>query len=602
MKTKSLVRQFCTNNIKLILSLCFFSILTIVFTVGLPFVIKFMIDQVQAGVIAKGRYDVTGLEEYIETFNTAKNSFAILVIIFAASLVCILLFNSFRLKDSRKFGNELTKSLKHDVYSIVIHSDISELKKFDNEDIKSRIIDGSERIGNVYYGKHIVPLLYALIAAIAALAVTFSFDATAGLICLICIPVLYLAISSIEKIRQKRIAEYNNNLEKEVEIIDYSFKNIKNIKIRNGLNKEEDSYKGLVNKLHKNYDSVHTVNSMSKNFSFMLLLNLSIIIIAGLIAYTFYSLRIDNVDTTFEIGSSISVFATVTLFLYNLRDVLIIYLDKQSIDLTYEKIDELLELKQENRSESINSIDDIFSLKFTNVSYQDNTKNGLSINNVNFEIKKGEKLGILGLNNSGKSLIADLATKLIRPTSGSISINNCDLMKINTYYLRDIVTYVPQDLNLLDDTVEANIIYPFTLDEYKYNEALNKCGLKDLLFNLEDRDQTNIKKVKISDSDKQKIALANAIYKDSPIIVLEEATNKLDPISEEKIMGEFLKLKNKIIITACSHINVVVKCDKVLLVSNGQVLEYGKTDELLQNKKSFLYQMYNNVGSKKNAM
>ena len=81
MKTKSLVRQFCTNNIKLILSLCFFSILTIVFTVGLPFVIKFMIDQVQAGVIAKGRYDVTGLEEYIETFNTAKNSFVILVII-----------------------------------------------------------------------------------------------------------------------------------------------------------------------------------------------------------------------------------------------------------------------------------------------------------------------------------------------------------------------------------------------------------------------------------------------------------------------------------------------------------------------------------------
>ena len=121
MKTKSLIKQFCANNIKLILSLCFFSILTIVFTVGLPFVIKFMLDQVQDGVVAKGKYDVTGVEDYINTFNTAKNNFVILVIIFAACLVCILVFNSLRLKDSRKFGNELTKSLKHDVYSTVIH-------------------------------------------------------------------------------------------------------------------------------------------------------------------------------------------------------------------------------------------------------------------------------------------------------------------------------------------------------------------------------------------------------------------------------------------------------------------------------------------------
>ena len=201
------------------------------------------------------------------------------------------------------------------------------------------------------------------------------------------------------------------------------------------------------------------------------------------------------------------------------------------------------------------------------------------------------KLGLIGLPGSGKTTIADLITKVIRPRQGNVLINNCDINKLNTYYLRDIVTYVPQNYELLDASIEENIIYPLSLDEYKYNDSLNKCKLKDLIFSLADHDETNARKANLTAADIQKISLANAFYKDSPIVILDDATSKLDTVTEEEIMSEFFKLKNKISIVISNRINNIVECDKVLIINNGKVSEYGKTEELLANKNSAFSRM-----------
>ena len=174
-------------------------------------------------------------------------------------------------------------------------------------------------------------------------------------------------------------------------------------------------------------------------------------------------------------------------------------------------------------------------------------------------------------------------------------INNCDINKLNTYYLRDIVTYVPQNYELLDLSIEENIIYPLTLDEYKYNDALNKCKLKDLIFSLPNRDETKAREANLQASDVQKIALANAFYKDSPIMILDDSTSKLDSITEDNIMNEFYKLKNKISIVISNRITSVSKCDKILIINNGKVSEYGRVDELLANKHSSFAKMFSDT-------
>jgi ABC-type multidrug transport system fused ATPase/permease subunit len=124
-------------------------------------------------------------------------------------------------------------------------------------------------------------------------------------------------------------------------------------------------------------------------------------------------------------------------------------------------------------------------------------------------------------------------------------------------------------------------------DEYKYNDALNRSGLKDILNEYEDRDQTILKE----DDPKTRemielITLANAFYKDSKIFVLNDATSGLDARSEDAILKEIFKLKNKMIILMSNKTYNVVNCDKILIIENEQVLEYGKVSELLQDRNS----------------
>ena len=130
-----------------------------------------------------------------------------------------------------------------------------------------------------------------------------------------------------------------------------------------------------------------------------------------------------------------------------------------------------------------------------------------------------------------------------------------------------------------------------SLDEYKYNDSLNKCHLKDKIFSLSNRDETNARKAEFTNADIQKIALANAFYKDSPIMILDDATSKLDAATEHDIMSEIYKLKNKITIIISNRITNLTKCDKILIINNGKVAEYGKTEELLEDKHSSFARM-----------
>ena len=282
---------------------------------------------------------------------------------------------------------------------------------------------------------------------------------------------------------------------------------------------------------------------------------------------------------------------------YNqLSKLLSTYLVKLHVSESYKRIDNILELRPEARNESLSSLsDEIHTLTFNNVSFEYNLSQK-GVDKVSFELQKGEKLGILGYQKSGKTTLVDLITKVIRPRFGNILINNCDINKLSTKYLREIVAYVPQNFSLFDGTIEENITYPQSIDEYKYNDALNKCKLKVLLMNLPKRDQENVEDVNLSNADIEKIGLANAFYKDSPIIILDEATNKLDAQTEKEILEEFFKLKNKMMIVTSSRIATLTKCDKILILNDGKVVEFGKTAELLSNSRSAFSKMMNEVG------
>ena len=130
-------------------------------------------------------------------------------------------------------------------------------------------------------------------------------------------------------------------------------------------------------------------------------------------------------------------------------------------------------------------------------------------------------------------------------------------------------------------------------DEYKYNDALHKSGLKEIVAKFENKDQSLIDD--FSDELMQRITLANAFYKDSKIFVFNEATSALKTRDEDAIMSEIFKLKNKLVVIMTEKIYYIAKCDKILILENDQVVEYGKTDELLQDRGSLFSKLIRKV-------
>ena len=181
--------------------------------------------------------------------------------------------------------------------------------------------------------------------------------------------------------------------------------------------------------------------------------------------------------------------------------------------------------------------------------------------------------------------------KLAKPKNGEISINNCDISKINTGYLRNIITSVYSRGPVIDSSICDNVIYPLEFNEYKYNDALNRSGIKDIVNTLPEKEKTNIYDERVSDDLLQRIVFANSFFKDSKIYLLKDATEQMETTSEVEMLNEVSKLKNKIVITITDRVYCLNKYDKVLILQEGEVLEYGTYDELMQNKTSTLYKL-----------
>lgn len=585
MNTKIAIKNYLSDKISLLLSVITFTVLTVVFKVACPILMKLIIDST------------------LKTAVFADNSTNIIIytILLGVSTVASIICDATRQSKNIKFGNDITANLRSISFDLMMKSELYEINKIENDELCNTIVDSTHIIGDEHFGSKITKLGYYCLLLIALLITTFVFNQTVGMVTLLSFPIFYLINKYLNKAKNKRISVFLKSKENHEYIIKDHFNQLKTIKTRNGINKETDYYEKILKENKRNYAKEVYTSNLKNNILPTIFISLSwfIIFLVSCVQMYNYSFSGDSYQLFLtEIGSILGCVAISPKLFSTFKSLLDTYYIQLNIESEYEKLDKILSMKVESRSETIPSLEEVQSLKFNSVSF-DYKSYGIDekiiLDKIDFEIKKGEKLGIIGLPGAGKTTIADLITKVIRPRQGNVLINNCDINKLNTYYLRDIVTYVPQNYELLDLSIEENIIYPLTLDEYKYNDALNKCKLKDLIFSLPNHDETKAREANLQASDVQKIALANAFYKDSPIMILDDSTSKLDSITEDNIMNEFYKLKNKISIVISNRITSVSKCDKILIINNGKVSEYGRVDELLANKHSSFAKMFSDT-------
>lgn len=235
-----------------------------------------------------------------------------------------------------------------------------------------------------------------------------------------------------------------------------------------------------------------------------------------------------------------------------------------------------------------------YDIKFENVSFS-YEKDKPVLKNISFEAKQGTSTALVGSSGSGKTTVTNLIARFWDCQSGIISIDGTDITKIYPEELLTNISMIFQDVYLVNDTVENNIKLgkPDATHE-EVVKAAKDASCHEFITELENSYDTVVGEggSTLSGGEKQRISIARALLKDTPIILLDEATASLDADNEHEIRKSLDKLiKNKTVITIAHKLNTIKNYDQIIVISDGIIEEKGTHEELMKNKKRY-YEMY----------
>lgn len=233
------------------------------------------------------------------------------------------------------------------------------------------------------------------------------------------------------------------------------------------------------------------------------------------------------------------------------------------------------------------------SIEFKNVSFTYPSVEKPTIKNLNLKILAGEKIALVGINGAGKTTLVKLLTGLYNPTEGEILISGIPIKSFNRYAYYKLFGVIFQDINILPFSIAQNISgrREEDTDFKKVNRVLEESGLAEKVASLDKKENTNLtqvvddKGIMLSGGELQKMILARALYKDSPILVLDEPTAALDPIAEQSLYLKYNSLtQNKTSLFISHRLASTQFCNKIIYLDNGAILESGSHKELMKNK------------------
>lgn len=269
------------------------------------------------------------------------------------------------------------------------------------------------------------------------------------------------------------------------------------------------------------------------------------------------------------------------------------YIEQAEIDRKYE----------ESKNAVVPNINNGVSIEFKNVSFKYPNTDVYILKNINTIIHSGEHLSIVGKNGAGKTTFIKLLCRLYEVTEGEILVNGVNINDIEYSKYLDLLSVVFQDYKLMAFSIKDNI----DMGQNKYPDVENKinelCEIVEIyswINSLKDKQNTNLYKmfdesgIEPSGGQAQKLAIVRALYKDSPIVVLDEPTAALDPIAEFEVYNNFDKLVGGKTAVYISHrLSSCRFCDRIIVFDGGTIIEDGSHDKLMENQKGFYYNMYN---------
>ena len=226
-------------------------------------------------------------------------------------------------------------------------------------------------------------------------------------------------------------------------------------------------------------------------------------------------------------------------------------------------------------------------IEFENVSFAYPKTKSEAVKNINVSIDGGTTAALVGHSGAGKSTIISLLPRFYDPQQGKILIDGQNISEITLSSLRKNISLVSQDIILFDDTVRANIAYAnLAASEEEIKKACDFAAATDFIEKLPQSYETIIGEngIRLSGGQKQRISIARAILKNSPIILLDEATSSLDADSEEKVQNAIMNLtKNKTTLVIAHRLSTIFRANKIIVLDQGKIVDAGTHNELLKD-------------------
>jgi subfamily B ATP-binding cassette protein MsbA len=287
------------------------------------------------------------------------------------------------------------------------------------------------------------------------------------------------------------------------------------------------------------------------------------------------------IDGNMSVGSFFA-FATALFLLYDpIRRISSLYNKAQDAVSANVRMQELFAKKPTIVSGDIELNNNIEKIEFSKISLKYDKDEILK--DINFSVKKGESIALIGNSGSGKSSLVHLIIRFYNPNSGNIKINGIDIRNFSLKSLHNNIGFVTQKIFIFNDTVASNVAYGLEIDKKRVIQALKKANAFEFIDKFTDGMDMILSEGggNLSGGQRQRLALARALYKNPQILILDEATSALDNQSESLIIKALYELKSDIIIISIAHrLSTVKNADNIFLFKDGKILCEGTQSQL----------------------
>ena len=477
-------------------------------------------------------------------------------------------------------GRQVIKSLRAEIYNKFLYLPTIFLDRKSNAELLSKVTFNIEQVAEST--SNIITILIRDTLTIIVLTIYMIYlSPTLAKVIFLAAPIIALLVRSLSKLFRRYSERIQDSMGDVTHAIKETLQNHRIIKIFNGQDFENEKF-SVINENNRKHN---TKLLSTKAIGDALTIFIASLGVAGVV----FVATTDEVKNTMSVGDFSGFITAMVLLMTPLKGLTNV---NAMIQKGVAAASSIFILIDENNEQDIGHQEAGIlkgSIEFRDITFSYDPQYGSTLKNINLSIKSGETVAIVGKSGSGKTTLVNLLPRFYDISSGFLAIDHQSIEEYSLSSLRANISVVTQEVTLFNDTIMNNIAYGDYSSE-AIDKAISAAHLDEFIEKLPHGLETKVgdQGVLLSGGQRQRIAIARALLKNTPILILDEATSSLDSESEKYIQEALENLmKNRTTLVIAHRLSTIEKADRICVLSEGEIVEIGTHDELIRNNSEY---------------